>query len=1639
MLLWPGGQLNRVGVTDEEGKIAFSFDSTLFPEEGVVNIQARQADLGLNTSAMAMIAVRAFHVDVRTVRQSAIYLSDEPVEVTIETKDLHGEPIGKTMTLAAFLIASESEQQAETEVDRVEVQTDAQTGIGRATLTLSKGGEYVLRATGEDRFGHTVSGESYISISDDKDETKLRLFSDRQHFKVGEKIELSVHSRLDEKTSPSGVDGAVAPLALVTYEGEHIIGYHTVRLLPGHNPLEIPVENSHFPNFSVSVVVMEPGTTHDVGNSPDRRGRIHTAERGFTVERELNITLTPDKDSYHPREKLSLDITVTDQLGHPVAAEVGLAMIDNALLSRFPDTTPNITQFFKHGAFRYGAFRIETSCTFHYRAQTRAMVTELLAEKRREVAETVARAARRSRGRPDAAALAPVASPAESVDFDYTGLVEDGNVSLGTTFYVSDEKSNRQGAVFFRGGGAGGGGQGVFGGGGPMAQQMQAGEDFEEGQVFLYSMHTSSSNGLVSEMDTKQMLKPRQKREIIDKLACIADSANRGYAGIEELTRLTSEVLRKAPPRTYFPDVAYWNPRIVTDTDGKAKVTIIMPDSSTTWKLVARGVTTETLVGRGDAEVLSKHDFFVELLTPPTLVEGDTFKPRALVHCLTPHTGKVDVVLQRRPIEPEPNPADGRHWLQQTRTIDIAGTGTFEVEFPELCMNRPGDFVFDLKARSQGVPADKDGRVLSDATVHTLPVRPWGMPIEAHKAGVGRDSDYVEIELPTDGTYHDRQLTIAVGPSIERWLIEEALERGPRWHYIEHQLASSRIAPPRTHADTVSALLGCLYAADYAASRSEPGTADAQVLHDRIVGLIAQLLAAQSEDGSWPWCGKSSTADPWTSANAAWAIGKAKSRGYPVSDSAVAKLRAYVHQTFVGADPNQYELKATALHGLSWLEEVDFAHVNRLHRSRETLSNAALGHLALTFVRLDRTSAAAEVLAVLQRRMNRKGGPEPTCWLSNAGHSAWMNSELEVTALALLAQLSVDPREESVPKMVAYLTASARADGWRPHKARGMVLAALTTYHSRNTPPDADYTLAIAVNGKRVRQLVSNEGGSVRIDLGGEDLRPGAQRIDFSLAGRGAYAYAITMRGFSAKYPKFRRDVLLAKDRAIAPPPLEYKGRVVDRGFGVAREYDWFCNRADHLPVGDVASVSVRLYRYDPSEQAAGDRDYVVVKETVPAGCRLLEETIRGDFVAHDYAGNVLTLFYGARPGLGTLRYEMVATTPGTYKLPPTMIQSLYRPDVVHVNDSGRVLAVLPRDTVSEDPYRMTPDELYQLGRLNFDDEHHDAAAAYLKELVEGDWLLDDEPYRESIRMLLGTALARNDQAAIVNYFEISQERYPDLVLSFDQIVRVAQAYADTGQHERAYLVYRATADASFVRDSAVGGTLQDEGRLLESVDYLTDLWRVYPDTPQVESTYYAIAQSLAAQASNAGALRPRQRDLAEGHKYVTADMVTHEAIDMLEWFLTLYPQSPVADEASYSLASAYLQLGAFDTVIARAKLYADRFPDSKWLDRFRYVRALALFNMGQFDEACALAKLVAESTYIDERGVEQPSPNKWLALYIIGQILHAQNRTAEAIEYYEQVRDRYSRCGRGGQLLHAQVCTIARGHHLSPRRTRLP
>src|SRR5262249_14177883 len=150
------------------------------------------------------------------------------------------------------------------------------------------------------RFDHVVTAEATVQVSDDEDATKLRIFTEKQTYRVGETVAIDVHSRVgrdqgaegskDRATDADAQSKTPKPttfLGLVTYEGEEILGYRTLTISPGHNRFDIPLAHEHFPNFAVGVCVM-------AGN------KFHSASRELQVERKLNVKLTPSAATLQP-------------------------------------------------------------------------------------------------------------------------------------------------------------------------------------------------------------------------------------------------------------------------------------------------------------------------------------------------------------------------------------------------------------------------------------------------------------------------------------------------------------------------------------------------------------------------------------------------------------------------------------------------------------------------------------------------------------------------------------------------------------------------------------------------------------------------------------------------------------------------------------------------------------------------------------------------------------------------------------------------------------------------------------------------------------------------------------------------------------------------------------------------------------------------------------------------------------------------------------------------------------------------------------------------------------------------------------------------------------------------------------------
>ena len=353
----------------------------------------------------------------------------------------------------------------------------------------------------------------------------------------------------------------------------------------------------------------------------------------------------------------------------------------------------------------------------------------------------------------------------------------------------------------------------------------------------------------------------------------------------------------------------------------------------------------------------------------------------------------------------------------------------------------------------------------------------------------------------------------------------------------------------------------------------------------------------------------------------------------------------------------------------------------------------------------------------------------------------------------------------------------------------------------------------------------------------------------------------------------------------------------------------------------------------------------------------------------------------------------------------PATLRGAYDPASPHLGFAGR-LTVLEPGRPSTDFYRPTPDELYARGAAYFEAGNLKDAGPPLESLFESNELQDDI-LKDVARMLLYVDIERNEPRKIVRDFEIVRAKAPELVIPFAKLLAIGRAYAEIGEHERAYIGWRALAEASYLEDARVGAVLRERGRTLEGTAFLIDLWREYPNAASIEGDVFALSQVLGRLAGSAPDDPVLRRELAAAG--ATRPDLLRQSLRLIDVVLTQSPRNPLADEASLALVGIHLELGDFEAVARLARRFADLYPASPFLDGFQYAEALGLFHLGRYDRAVAVAGALASASYKDADGAEQPSPNRWQALAILAQIADARRRPAEALTYYRRVADRFA------------------------------
>ncbi|PIX39423.1 MAG: hypothetical protein COZ56_17645 [Armatimonadetes bacterium CG_4_8_14_3_um_filter_58_9] len=1050
-------------------------------------------------------------------------------------------------------------------------------------------------------------------------------------------------------------------------------------------------------------------------------------------------------------------------------------------------------------------------------------------------------------------------------------------------------------------------------------------------------------------------------------LVGLGDLSDRSEA-TESRVRASRKAEPAAPPppplREFFAETAFWKADIVTGEKGEATVSFTLPDSITEWRLTARGITVETLAGDATEKLVSAKDYIAEVKLPEVFQQGDTVHVTVVAHNNTDRALKGGVSVYFG--------VEGHGGEALRKTVEISANGTAGASFPFT--------VPDGKAVITEVHLIQGDAFLDSQRV-TTPIRPWGVGYVDSAGGLATSDIHAELTLP-DLKYSSKRMSITVGPSVESALIE-ASESSV---YVQRGCIPGEVASRGKELTALTA---------YLRARNQGDSPDGRRLLTRLESEVARLQAAQSEDGGWVWGKIDGASDPFVSADAVVALAEAKRLGLDVSPEKLANALNYLKGAFRRAEESDAEQKSAILYAMGRAGESDFAAVNRLHRLRNSLDARSLALVMLSLCDMDRIPMAVELVPSLEQKARTD---ESGSFLEESGLK-WGGDRVEVTALALLALVKANVKSEAAPDLVKWLWAQRRGNGWASPPANTAAIRALAE-HALLSPVTSDrFTLAVRVNGKEIRKLeVAGTANTETIDVPADLIDKGQVLVDFGFSGRGQYAYSCVLTGFSEQVKEEEGEGFQVW-RNYYHPPIEYRGKRMKSGISTVDTDRGWENPSKEVIAGRQVVVSGHWL----TSRDFFPGGYIVMEEPLPAGCGVVEGTIVGSFERFDKQPGKLVFYFRSenrRYSSGQYRYELYGSLPGDYRALPAKVYSYGQPDLYRFADDQRTLKVLSRDEKLSDTYRMSPDESYSLGKALFDDNKFEESEKRLTDFFDT-YRVRPEPAKDTARMLFTIALKTGNAAGTVRFFEVLNERFPDYVVPFADIVRVAKAYREMGESERQVQVCRAIAETSFDVESRIGGVLNQEGEFEASVAFVRDLCLTYPDLPKVEEAFYSLSQFMYGKAAK---IDEQMKKLG-----ITKESLIRRALQQIRNFLALHPKQPLTEEATFSLLNAHVDLEQYDEAARLAEAAQKRYPNSQSMDDYQYIRALAAFLGQRFDESLALCEELASRTYPQADGTQAESSYKTLALFITAQVFHARGNADEALIYYERVKEQFS------------------------------
>ncbi|MBN1312748.1 MAG: Ig-like domain-containing protein [Anaerolineae bacterium] len=711
--------------------------------------------------------------------------------------------------------------------------------------------------------------------------------------------------------------------------------------------------------------------------------------------------------------------------------------------------------------------------------------------------------------------------------------------------------------------------------------------------------------------------------------------------------------------RSEFKDTAYWTAVLQTGEDGQAEVTITLPDNLTTWRMDARAVTKETLVGQAEIDIVATRPLLIRPSTPRFLVVNDEVTLSASVNNNTDKDIRATVSLEAAGVTIV---GDVSH------KVDISVGGRTQVSWPVVVDADVEwvDLVFSVKGGGlEDASKPPLGRPDHD---QMLPVYRYEVPETVGTAGqlIDAGGRLEGIVLPPTYDVKQAEVDVQISPSLAAGMTD-----GLEW--LEHY-------PYECTEQIVSKFLP--NALTLAAFR-QFNLSDAEMetnLQTQVNLALQKLYAQQHADGGWGWF-VSSESRSLVTAYVIQGMVAAGQAGVSVEQRVIDDGIGYLMGNLRAIDTldrqSDLHLQAYVLYVLAKAGHPDVSRTVQLYEARQGMQHWARALLAQTLWMIDPTDGRIENIKsdLINAAMLSATGAH---WEEESNDVWNWNTDTRSTAMILDTFALLWPTGDLGPNITRWLMIAREGGHWETTQETAWALIGLTDWMVATKELDANYDWSFTVNGL---DYGSGHAGadtirqSTVINLTLEDLlKDEVNRLNFSRGdGPGRMYYTAHLTAYL--------------------PVEEVKS--LSRGVIVSRRYvDADGNPVIEARIGDVLTVQLNII-------APNDLYYVVVEDPYPAGAEAVDislqtesilgqrPTLRPDaplargwgwwwFSQTDLRDEKAVLFADYLPaGTYQYTYQIRLGAVGTFRVIPPVAQEFYLPEV-YGRGEGSLFTILP-------------------------------------------------------------------------------------------------------------------------------------------------------------------------------------------------------------------------------------------------------------------------------------------------------------------------------------------------------------------------